>query len=135
MGMPRLLIALAQAHALLGQSTEELNCLAEAAKFVETTDERSGEAELLHRIPGDLLNAKGDRSAAEQHYRQAIAVAERQSARLLQLRASVSLARLWRDQGRRAEARDLLGPIYSWFTEGFDAPDLKDAQALLDELS
>ena len=69
------------------------------------------------------------------HYCQAITVAERQSAKLLQLRASVSLARLWRDQGKRAEARDLLGPIYNWFTEGFDAPDLKDAKALLDELA
>ena len=70
--------------------------------------------------------------AAERHYRQAIAVAERQSAKLFQLRASTSLARLWRDQGKRAEARDLLGPIYNWFTEGFDAPDLKDAKALLE---
>ena len=84
---------------------------------------------------GDLLNAAGDQSGAEQHYRQAIAVAERQSAKLFQLRASTSLARLWRDQGKRAEARDLLGPIYNWFTEGFDAPDLKDAKALLDELA
>ncbi len=86
-------------------------------------------------MPGDLLNAAGDRSAAERHYRQAIAVAERQSAKLFQLRASTSLARLWRDQGKRAEARDLLRPIYNWFTEGFDAPDLKDAKALLDELT
>jgi predicted ATPase len=84
--------------------------------------------------PGDLLSSVGDRAGAEQHYRQAIAVAERQGAKLLQLRASTSLARLWRDQGKRAEARDLLGPIYDWFTEGFDAPDLKDAKALLDEL-
>ena len=118
-----------------GSAAEERNCLAEAARIVETTDERVSEAELLHRVPGDLLNAAGDRSGAEQHYRQAIAVAERQSAKLFQLRASVSLARLWRDQGKRAEARDLLGPIYNWFTEGFDAPDLKDAKALLDELA
>ena len=83
--------------------------------------------------PGDLLNAAGDHSGAERHYRQAIAAAERQSAKLFQLRASTSLARLWRDQGRRVEAHDLLSPIYSWFTEGFDAPDLKDAKALLDE--
>jgi predicted ATPase len=82
-----------------------------------------------------LLNTTGDRSAAEQAYRQAISVAERQSAKLFQLRASVSLARLWRDQGKHVEARDLLGPVYNWFTEGFDAPDLKDARALLDELT
>ena len=93
------------------------------------------EAELLHRVLGDLLNAAGDRSGAERHYRQAIAVAERQSAKLFQLRASVSLARLWRDQGKHTEARDLLGPIYSWFTEGFDAPDLKDARVLLEQLT
>ena len=85
-------------------------------------------------MPGDLLNATGDRSGAEQHYRQAIAVAERQSAKLFELRASISLARLWRDQGKRAEARDLLAPIYGWFTEGFDAPDLKEAKSLLNEL-
>jgi predicted ATPase len=89
----------------------------------------------LHRIRGDLLNATSDRAAAEHDYRQAIAVAERQSAKLFQLRASASLARLWRDQGKRADARDLLGPIYNWFTEGFDAPDLKDAKALLEELA
>ena len=121
-------------HARAAQ-LKNANCLAEAARIVETTDERVYEAELLHRVPGDLLNAAGDRSGAERHYRQAIAVAERQSAKLFQLRASTSLARLWRDQGKRAEARDLLGPIYNWFTEGFDAPDLKDAKALLDELT
>jgi tetratricopeptide (TPR) repeat protein len=125
---------LAEAHAKLGQHTDERHCFAEAARFVETTDERVNEAELLHRVPGDLLNAAGDQSGAERNYRQAITVAERQSAKLFQLRASTSLARLWRDQGRRAEARDLLRPIYHWFTEGFDAPDLKDAKALLHEL-
>ncbi len=132
---PVLFTWLADAHAMLGQSTEEQNCRAEATRIVETTEERMDEAELLHRVLGDLLNGAGDRSAAEQHYLQAIAVAERQSAKLFQLRASVSLGRLWRNQGKRAEARDLLGPIYSWFTEGFDAPDLKEAKALLDELA
>ena len=132
---PMMFTWLAQTYALLGQSAEQQSCLAEAAEIVEGTDERVSEAELLYRVPGDLLNATGDQSGAEQHYRQAIAVAERQSAKLFQLRASVSLARLWRDQGKRAEARDLLGPIYHWFTEGFDAPDLKDAKSLLDELS
>jgi predicted ATPase len=72
---------------------------------------------------------------AEQRYRQAIAVTERQSAKLYQLRASTSLARLWRDQGRRTEAYDLLAAIYNWFSEGFDAPILKEARALLDELA
>src|SRR3954447_20949177 len=107
--------------------------LAEAAQTLEATNERVSEAELL-RVTGDLLNAAGDLSGGERHYRQAIAVAERQSAKLFQLRASTSLARLWRDQGRHAEARDLLGPIYDWFTEGFDTPVLKEAKALLDEI-
>ena len=132
---PRLFTWIGEAHAMLGQPADALNCLAEAARIVEATEERIEEAELLHRVPGDLLNAAGDRSGAERHYREAIAVAERQSARLFQLRASTSLARLWRGQGKRTEARDLLAPIYHWFTEGFDAPDLKDAKALLDDLA
>ena len=72
--------------------------------------------------------------AAEASLHQAIAVARRQSAKLWELRASTSLARLWRDQGKRTETRDLLAPIYGWFTEGFDTPVLQDAKALLDEL-
>ncbi len=132
---PILFTWLAEAHAMLGQPAEARDYLAEAVRIVETTGERFFEAELLYRVPGDLLNATGDQSAAEQHYCRAIGVAKRQGAKLFQLRASTSLAQLWRDQGKRAEARDLLGPIYTWFTEGFDAPDLKDAKALLDELT
>jgi predicted ATPase len=132
---PMLFTWLAQAYAMLGQPAEEQDCLAEAARLVETTEERQFEAELLYRIPGDLLNAAGDRSGAERYYRQAIAIAEGQSAKLFQLRASVSLAQLWCDDGKRGDARGLLAPIYGWFTEGFDAPDLKDAKALLDELA
>jgi tetratricopeptide (TPR) repeat protein len=134
-GSAGLFASLAVAYASLGQPDEARNCLAEAARIIETTDERVYEAEVLYRMPGDLLNAAGDRSGAEQHYRQAIAVAERQSAKLLHLRASISLARLWRDQGRRTEAHGLLASIYGWFTEGFDAPVLKEAKALLDELA
>ena len=126
---------LAEAHAKLGQHDEAQDCFAKVAHIIETKDERQLEAELLHRMPGDLLSAAGDQFGAERHYRQAIAVAERQSAKLFQLRSSVSLARLWRDQGKRTEARDLLGPIYNWFTEGFGAPDLKEAKALLEELT
>jgi class 3 adenylate cyclase/tetratricopeptide (TPR) repeat protein len=131
---PMLFVWLAEAHAAVGQPAEGQRCLAEAARIIQTSDERVDEAELLHRVPGDLLNAAGDQRGAERHYRQAIAVAERQSAKLLQLKASTSLARLWRDQGKHAEAGEMLRPIYNWFTEGFDAPDLKDAKALLDEL-
>ena len=89
----------------------------------------------MHRSRGNLLYALGDPSAAEESYHQALAVAKRQSAKLWELLAAVSLARLWHDQGRRTEARDLLAPIYGWFTEGFDTPDLKEAKALLDALS
>ena len=81
------------------------------------------------------MRSPWDWSEAEQQYRQAIAVAERQSAKLFQLRASTSLARLWRDQGKRAEAYDLLAPVYDWFTEGFDTPVLKEAKALLNDLA
>ena len=134
-GMPRLLAWLADVSTMLGRPSEAWNYLAEAAQLVEATDERISEAEVLHRMPGDLLKAAGDRAGAERHYRQAITVAERQSAKVFQLRASSSLARLWRDQGNRAEALDLLAPIYDWFTEGFDARDLKEAKALLEELT
>jgi predicted ATPase len=131
---PTVLLSLAEAYTRLGQPSEGLNSLAEAEQIIETTDERFNEAE-LHRLRGDLLNAAGDRPAAERSYRQAIAVAERQRAKLLQLRASVHLARLWRDEGKDAEARELLAPIYDWFTEGFDTADLKNAKALLDQLA
>ncbi len=132
-GTPLMLMWIAQAYGMLGQPAEAFDCLAEAGQLIEATEERVFEF-LLHRARGDLLNAAGDRLAAERNYRQAIAVAERQSAKLWQLVASTSLARLWHDQDRRVEARELLRPIYHWFTEGFDAPDLKDTKTLLDEL-
>ena len=119
---------------MLGRAVEGLNCLAEAARMIETTDERYHEAE-LHRLRGDLLNATGDPSAAERSYHQALAVARRQSAKLLELRASTSLARLWSYQGKRNEARDLLAPIYDWFTEGFGTPILEEANGLLENLA
>ena len=127
------LMLLAEAYAMVGQPADGLNCLAEAALIIETTDERCNEAE-LHRLRGDLLIATGDPSAAERSYHQALTVAKLQSAKLLELQASVSLAHLWCKQNRHGEARDLLAPIYGWFTEGFDAPDLKEAKALLDSL-
>ena len=131
---PGVLMWLAEAYAMLGQPREGLNCLAEAAGIIETTEERVNEAE-LHRLRGDLLNVTGDPSAAERNYHQALEVAKSQSAKLFELRASTGLARLWRDQGKRSEARDVLAPIYGWFTEGFDTPDLKEAKALLESLS
>ena len=126
-------MALALAYARLGQPVDGLNCLAEAAQIIVATDHRQPEAS-LHSLRGVLLNATGDLSAAERSYHQAIAVAKLQSAKFLELRASTNLARLWCKQDKRAEARNLLAPIYGWFTEGFDAPILKEAKALLNEL-
>ena len=131
---PLALCFLAEGYANVGQLKEGLNCLAEAAQIIETTGERYYEAELF-RLRGDLLNATGDPSAAELNYHQALAIAKRQGAKPHELRAATSLARLWRDQGKRAESRDLLAPVYNWFTEGFDTPDLKETKALLDELA
>ena len=111
-----------------------MTCVAEAARIIENTEERVNEAE-LHRTRGGLLSATGDRSAAERNYQRALAVARRQNAKLSELRAATSLARLWRDRGKIADARALLTPIYGWFTEGFDAPDLVDARTLLDDLA
>jgi class 3 adenylate cyclase/predicted ATPase len=129
---PRALCFLAEAHAKVGHVQEGQNCLVEAAQLIETTQERSGEVE-LHRLRGDMMNARGDQAAAEQNYHRALAVADRQSAKTFGLRAATSLARLWRDQGKRTEAYDLLAPVYGWFTEGFDTPVLRDARALLDQ--
>jgi predicted ATPase len=82
-----------------------------------------------------LLAATSDEAAAEQSYEKALAVAKRQSARIFELRAATSLARLWRDQGKGDAASDLLAPIYNWFTEGFDTPVLQSAKALLESLA
>jgi tetratricopeptide (TPR) repeat protein len=133
-GTSAALVALARAYAMVGQPADGLNCLAEAARIIETTEERYGEA-ALYQVRGDLLNATGDPFAAEQCYHQALAIAKLQSAKLSELQASISLARLWCQQDRRGEARDLLAPIYGWFTEGFDTLYLKQAKALLEELA
>jgi len=125
---------LAQAYARLGRPAEGLRTLADAPQFIEATGERYFEAE-VYRVQGDLLTATGDHAAAEQSYRRALAVAGHQNAKTLELRAATSLARLWRDQGKRTEAHELLAPVYGWFTEGFDTLDLKEAKALLEELA
>jgi hypothetical protein len=95
----------------LGRLGEGKNVLAEVARTIETLDERYNETQ-LHVLQGDLLKAESDTTAAEHHYRLALACAERQSAKTFELRAATSLARLWRDQGKRVEARGLLSPIY-----------------------
>ena len=89
----------------------------------------------MHRLRGTLLVSMNERAAAEDSYRHALAVARQQCAKFWELRAAFDLARLWRDQGKCIEAHDLLAPIYSWFTEGFDTPVLQDAKALLDQLA
>jgi predicted ATPase len=107
--------------------------LDDALQSAERTGERWFAAE-LNRHKGQLLLRQGHSAAAEELYRKALSIAEEQEAKLWELRAAVSLARLRRVQGRRAEARDLLAPIYGWFTEGFDTPDLREAKALLKAL-
>jgi predicted ATPase len=115
---------------------EALRLLDEAFARVDRLEERWFEAE-LHRLKGEALLASSPERGAEAEacYHQALAVARDQGARLWELRAATSLARLWRDQGRCAEAHELLAPVYGWFTEGFGTADLKDAKALLDELA
>jgi predicted ATPase len=98
------------------------------------TGERWWEAE-LHRLKGLRLLARGGAVDAQVAFHEALRIAREQLAKSLELRAATSLARLWGDQGRRTEARDLLAPVYGWFTEGFDTADLKEAKDLLDELT
>jgi predicted ATPase len=124
---------LARAYEIAGQIEEAVTQLNDALQIGERTGERWLEAD-LYRNKGDLLLRQGQPEAAEELYRKALSIARDQEAKMWELRATVSLARLRRDQGRRTEAYDLLAPIYGWFTEGFDTPDLREAKALLDEL-
>jgi hypothetical protein len=103
-------------------------------KLAERTDERWYEAE-LYRLRGEVLLAKGDADGAEPWISRALTKAQVQSAKLWELHAACSLARLQSEQGRRAQAREILAPVYDWFTEGFETIDLKEAKALLNELS
>jgi tetratricopeptide (TPR) repeat protein len=132
--IPFFLMTLAEAYGMASQPQEGLDRLAEAGKLVETTQERWAEAE-MYRLRGTLLLSMNEHAAAENSYRRALEVAQRQSARFWELRAALDLARLRRDQGKRTEARDLLSPVYGWFTEGFATRDLKEAKALLIDLA
>jgi class 3 adenylate cyclase len=132
--MPRNLLLLADAYRETRQPEAALQQLAEADDVMGATQERSFEAE-VHRLRGELLCDARDCTAAETHFYNALKVAHCQSAKFWELRAATSLARLWRDQNKRTEARDLLAPIYGWFTEGLDTPVLQDAKALLNELA
>ena len=126
---------LARAYAELGQFDDAWRCIAEAMTAVETTNERWYEAD-IHHIAGEiaLLSPEPDAARAQACFERALAVARQQQAKSWELRAAMSLARLWRDQGKPQQARELLAPVYGWFTEGFDTLDLKEAKALLDEL-
>jgi predicted ATPase len=118
----------------LGNS-EAWRCIGEAMTAVETTKEKWCEAE-VHRVAGEiaLKSPEPDAAKAEAYFERAVAVARKQKARSRELRAATSMARLWREQGKRQQARELLAPIYGWFSEGFDTLDLKEAKAVLDEL-
>jgi predicted ATPase len=131
--MPYFIALLANASEAADQIEEALTLLEEALQIVERTGERWFAAE-LHRRKGQLLLHQGHTEAAEELYCKALSIARDQEAKMWELRAAVSLARLRRDQGRRTEALDLIAPVYRWFTEGFDTPDLKEAKGLLDEL-
>jgi predicted ATPase len=132
---PYFLVLLAEAYGNVGQVNEGLGLLTEASAVVDK-GERFWEAE-LYRLQGELLlqQATGSGDETETCFRQALDVARHQQAKSLELRAAISLSRLWQRQGKRAEARQLLAEIYAWFTEGFDTADLQQAKRLLEELA
>lgn len=141
LGRPWILALLAEAYGQAGRVEEGLGILSEALTLVEQSGERCYEAE-LYRLKGELLwqQAQGRRrrgdveAAVERCFRQALEIARRQQAKALELRAAVSLARLWQRRGKRRQARQVLAEVYDWCIEGFDTADLKDAKALLEEL-
>jgi predicted ATPase len=132
---PRHLWFLAMAYAELGQPDDARRCIDDAIDKVERSKEKWCEAE-VHRIAGEiaLKSPAPDTERAEKYFDRALAVARQQQAKSWELRAAMSMTRLWRDQGKRDAARELLAPVYGWFTEGFDTLDLKEAKALLNEL-
>jgi predicted ATPase len=134
--VPLYLSHLTRAYAELGQVDDARRCIAEAMTAVETTKERWFEAE-VNRIAGEiaLMLRDTDGAKAEVYFERALAVARQQQAKSWELRAAMSLARLWRDQGKSQQAHELLAPAYGWFTEGFDMLDLKEAKSLLDALA
>ena len=122
------------AYAELGQPDEARRCIDDAIAKAERSMEKWCEAE-VHRVAGEiaLKSVAPDTQKAEKHFERALSVAHQQQQKSYELRAVMSLARLWRDQGKVQQARELLAPVYGWFTEGFDTRDLKEAKALLEE--
>jgi predicted ATPase len=127
---------LTRAYAQLGQFDDAWRCIGEASTLVQTTKETWCEAE-VNRTAGEiaLMSPEPGAAKAEAYFERALAVARGQQAKSWELRAAISLARLWCDQGKRQQAHDLLGPVYAWFTEGFDTLDLKEAKSLLNQLA
>ena len=135
MWLPLHLAYLSKANAELGQFDDAQQCLGEAMSAIERTKDKWFEAEVYRRA-GEvaLLTSRPDQAKAEAYFEHALDVSRAQQAKSLELRASMSLARLWRGQGKAEQARELLAPVYGWFTEGFETLDLKEAKALLEEL-
>ena len=133
--LPSWLSYLGKSNADLCQLDDAWCCISEAIVAVEKTKERWWEAE-IYRTAGKiaLMSPEPDATKAQAYFEHALAVAREQQAKSWELRAAMSMARLWRDRGKRQQAHDLLAPIYCWFTEGFDTLDLKDAKALLEQL-
>jgi predicted ATPase len=134
--VPDFLASIAEIYGNCGQIQEGLQTITKALNLIKKTEERWWEAE-IYRLKGELLilESADNQSDAESCFNQALDVSRRQQAKSLELRATMSLSRLWQYQGKKEEARRLLSKIYGWFIEGFDTADLKDAKALLDELS
>ena len=124
------------AQARLGQFDEAWRWIGEALAASEASKESWCDAD-IHRLAGEivLLSGEPDAAKAEAYFEHALAIARQQKAKSWELRAAMSMARLWRDQGQSQQARELLAPVYGWFTEGFNTRDLKEAKALLDGLS
>ena len=135
LGLPYFLALLAEAFCKLGQTEDAFNVLAEALAVVNSSGERWYEAE-LHRLKGELLRQNPEAKAeAERFFQQAIDMARQQGSKSLELRAAMSLGRLWQDQGKRKEAHQMLQQVYDWFSEGFETADLTEAKILLKELA
>jgi len=131
--LPVYLSYLALAHAKLGQIDDAWRCVGEAMTTMETNKEKWFETE-VNRVAGEVVLKSLDTVKAEAYFHRALEVARQQQAKSSELRAAMSIARLWRSQGKPQQARELLAPIYGWFTEGFDTLDLKEAKALLEQL-